>query len=140
MAIEDSNTFIPNFTYPFTSFLDKISATGQENRSAPNDEVLLLAISCYTHAVRSTQWVWGFLLAVMTLEMLATQTPTSDSTRAAAQRLAEFAKLEYENVASVNLARIKACVNEAKRISKKTALKELVRGRLRKRKIKHAKA
>ncbi|WP_427308933.1 hypothetical protein [Cupriavidus sp. H39] len=38
--------------------------------SAPQS-LLLFAAANYTHAAQSTQWVWSFLLALMTLDMLA---------------------------------------------------------------------
>lgn len=127
VAIEESIAIVPRFSHSLTLFLERINETESQADPAPNDEVLLFAVASYVQAVRSTQWVWSFLLAIMTLEMLATETPTSESTRAAVRDLAERARFDYQHIPSVDLHRILSSLNQAKRISKKSAVRVLVK-------------
>ena len=128
VAIEEILTMTPNFSYPLAAFAQGLQTEPEHHLSlAPLDETLLLAVAGYTQAVRSTQWVWSFLLTVMTLEMLTSEVPSGSETRKAVSTLINDAELAYRDNAAVNLQRIKDCLSQAKHNSKKSAVRALVR-------------
>lgn len=128
VAIEEILTMHPTFSYPLAAFVQGLQTEAEYNLSlAPVDETLLLAVAGYTQAVRSTQWVWSFLLTVMTLEMLASEVPSGNETRKAVKTLISDAELAYRDKSAVDLQRIKDCLSQAKHNSKKSAVRALVR-------------
>lgn len=128
VAIRETLHTVPHFSYSLASFAEGLrAATENPSSSEPIDEALLLAISGYTQASRSTQWVWSFLLTVMTLEMLATEATSNDETKAAVKTLVKTACLAYRDSPSVDLERIRICLNQANSISKTSAVRSLVR-------------
>lgn len=128
VAIGETLRTVPHFSYSLASFVEGLrAATEHPSTSEPIDETLLVAIAGYTQASRSTQWVWSFLLTVMTLEMLATEATSSDETRAAVKNLVKLAELAYGDMPSVDLKRIHSCLNQAKSISKTSAVSDLVK-------------
>lgn len=128
VAIGETLRVVPQFSYSLASLVEGLQAANEHlSTSEPIDEVLLMAIAVYTQASRSTQWVWSFLLTVMTLEMLATVATSSDETRAAIKNLARIAKVAYDDMPSVDLERIRICLNQANSISKTSAVRALVR-------------
>jgi hypothetical protein len=128
VAIGEVFRVVPLFSHSLTSFVDELcAATEHPPASEPVDEVLLLAIAGYAQATRSTLWVWNFLLTVMTLEMLATETPSSDEMRAAVNNLIKIAELAYGDMPSVDLELLRSCLKQANSISKTSAVRSLVR-------------
>lgn len=82
VAISESILLTPKFIHSLSSILEKLSNPAEILLSPePIDEILLIAIANYTHASRSTQWVWSFLLTVMTLEMLAIQITSKNNNK-----------------------------------------------------------
>lgn len=128
VAIDEAWRLVPSFTYSLAAFVGQI-CTAPRNlvSSEPVDKTLLLAIAGYAHAVRSTQWVWSFLLTVMTLEMLARETSSSNDTQVAVKSLIEYADGTFACTPSVDLERIRSCLRQANTESKTSALKALVR-------------
>jgi hypothetical protein len=121
--------FTPIFTYSLARLADKLGVQGSSPPTTdPVDERILLAASAYVHAARTTQWVWSFLLTVMTLEMLAHERRTSGETRSAIERLIGYAKDQYGTWQDVDLQRITDCLSQGYTISKTRALQELVKG------------
>lgn len=128
VAIGETFRVVPTFSHSLASFVEELRTVGEHPlASEPLDEVLLLAVAGYAQATRSTQWVWNFLLTVMTLEMLATETPSSDETRAAVKTLYKIAKYVFGDIPSVDLERIHTCLDQANSISKTSAVRTLVR-------------
>jgi hypothetical protein len=69
----------PTFQVHLQSFLSTLEDAVAMPMATRADPQVLLAASFYTQAIRSTQWVWSFLLAVMTLEMLSARGPRKKS-------------------------------------------------------------
>ena len=88
---------------------------------------LLAAVSNYTHLANSFQHVWSFLLAVTTLEMLATVTKSNVQTGLAIKQLKEHARTNFSINADVDIERIVACLNDANKESITNSVKTLVR-------------
>jgi len=55
------------------TFISAVEGLPQTPVGPQVDALLLVATEAYAQAARSTQWVWSFLLTVMTLEMLTTR-------------------------------------------------------------------
>lgn len=128
VAITETIIAIPRFTYSLSSLVDQLALDMEDQQTNnPVDEILLVAIAGYAQAARSTQWVWSFLLIVMTLEMLATESSSSDETKATIKNLIKYAEITYSNIGSINLERIKDCIRQANKISKTSAVKALVK-------------
>ena len=64
----------PTFQGSLRGFVSSLQGVATP-AAAKADPLLLLAAASYTQAIRSTQWVWSFLLTVMTLEMLCAKGP-----------------------------------------------------------------
>jgi hypothetical protein len=128
VAIDEVLAFTPTFTYSVARLAEKLGVQGSPRPTTePLDETVLLAAWAYAHAARTTQWVWSFLLTVMTLEMLADERPTNSETRSAIAQLVGHAKDQYGGCQSVDLQRIQDCLRQACTISKTRALRDLVK-------------
>jgi hypothetical protein len=128
VAIGECMRLVPQTQYAIAQFAQGMQGarSGLVNAQRLSEE-LLLAVSAYGQVKRSTQSVWSFLLTVMVLEMLSTETKTSAATREAIDRIVQEAKAKFENEDDVNLERIRACLDGARKESITTALRSLVR-------------
>lgn len=126
VAIAESIRVVPTFTESLPEFVEELQQRASSAHGVALDETLLLAISGYAEARRSTQWVWSFLLAVMTLEMLAEFPSSNASTIDAVAVLKKEADQRYSKDKAVDLDRIKNCLGNAKQASKNAAVRELV--------------
>jgi hypothetical protein len=72
VAIDEIVSFVPTFTQEVDKFqTGLIGVSTSRPNPRPVDQRLLVACQSYAHAAQSTQYVWSFLLTVITLELLA---------------------------------------------------------------------
>lgn len=128
VAIHEAIRVVPTTQYSVSQFAEGMRASPASlGQGAPLREELALAVAAYGQVKRSTQAVWSFLLTVMVLEMLSSETKSNVATLDAVETLVNEAKVRFEDEAGVDLERIRTCLNFARTESITTALKKLIR-------------
>jgi hypothetical protein len=126
IVIDGTFRFVPRFQFPVSKFIAKLEGSVFPPELAPLGEELLLAITMYADAARSTSWVSSFLSLVSILEMLAPEQQSSQETQEAVIKLIQQAKKEFASCDPVDLKRMCECLQLAKKISKGVAIRNLV--------------
>lgn len=127
VAIFEATHLVPQFQYSLSQFAHGMQISSDAPLpSEPLAEDLVLAVVAYAQVKRSTQAVWSFLLTVMVLEMLSTETKTSPETRHAIVDLVKEAKAKFKDSPGVDLERIRTCLDGARTESISSALRSLV--------------
>lgn len=88
---------------------------------------LVNAVENYVCAVRSTAWVSSFLMTITTLEMLAEEVSVDKEALLAIKEIKNSIKVNYKKLPESDLNRILNSLEQAKKISKTVAIKNLVR-------------
>ena len=130
VAIAELMRIVPRFGSPISLLSDGLAAGPAKavSRRVPLDAVLLLAVTSYVCARRSTQAVWSFLLTVMTLEMLVTDTVSNVATKVAIKTLIEHSEATFDAPQTgVDVLLIKNCLNQASKASRSVVLRSLIR-------------
>lgn len=91
------------------------------------DNKLISAVENYVCAVRSTAWVSSFLMTVTTFEMLAEEGVADEESLLAVEEIKKYIKINYKKLDKSNLNTILNCLNQARKVSKTVAIKNLVK-------------